>query len=273
MREILGSGRRFTWPLGLLKSLGRKRQDVDRDRSALREAALTCAEQWHWPVLPGVGHDHDHAAGEAGRSGAPAAPAGRIGGGTRGDRRDRRTGASGERRQRPCACPRPDCAVPGAHPHDPGLLAATTDHRMVQWWWTRRPDAPLLLATGDPVSAVSLPATVGARVLEALEDLGVRLGPVVATPTRTVLLVAPYSMEELGDLLSRHEWVPSSLRYHGTGGYVVLPPSRTGGGTVCWARDPQPGADGTPYLPDIAVIVDMLVAAGVSAPDGHRLSY
>ncbi len=57
-----------------------------------------------------------------------------------------------------CSCPDPDCVVPGAHPYDPGLLAATTDERMVRWWWTARPDAPVVLATGGGAPcAVSLP--------------------------------------------------------------------------------------------------------------------
>ncbi len=244
MREILGRRRRFTWPLGLLKPMGFRRKS-DRGRSALRAAAVTCSQEWNWPVVPGVGHDTRRADVAADGS-----------------------------RTRACACPRPDCVVPGAHPFDPGLLAATTDRRMVDWWWTRRPDAPLLLATGGPVSAVSLPAEAGTRAVRALERMGVRLGPVVATPTRCVLLVEPYSLEELGELLARHDWVPSSLRYHGLGGYVVLPPSRTGAGGVWWEREPQPGAEGAaPWLPQIGVIVDMLVEVGVSAPDGSRLAY
>lgn len=81
----------------------------------LLDAALTCATAWQWPVLPGVG-----------RSGADSAR---------------------------CACPDPDCVVPGAHPFDPGLLAASADARMVAWWWARRPSAPVLLATGGTAPA------------------------------------------------------------------------------------------------------------------------
>src|SRR5438067_1994440 len=152
-----------------------------RERSGPRAAALTFADEWRWPVLPGAGH-------------VPVAEGrpGRWSGGRRGE------GAGGSAPRQVCACTRPDCAVPGAHPHDPALLAATTDRRMVDWWWTKRPDAPVVLATGGPVSAVSLPATAGVRALASLDRMGVPLGPVVATPTRCVLLVAPYSLEELG---------------------------------------------------------------------------
>ncbi|MDF3290850.1 bifunctional DNA primase/polymerase [Streptomyces silvisoli] len=236
MREILGRRRGFMWS-----------KWSRRERSTPRGAALTYAERWSWPVVPGVG------------TGLAA---------------EERRGSSRGDAALTCACARVDCAVPGAHPHDPDLLAATTDARMVGWWWTKRPDAPVLLATGRTVSAVSLPASAGVRALATLDAMGVRLGPVVATPTRTALLVAPYSMEELGELLHQHDWVPSSLRYHGRGGYVVLPPSRTGAGRVGWERAPQPGpGGGAPWLPEISVIVDTLVEAGSSAPDGSRLAY
>ncbi len=60
-------------------------------------------------------------------------------------RKEARGSAEGARRP-VCACPDPECVVPGAHPFD-RALAATTDPRMVRWWWTQRPDAPVLLAT------------------------------------------------------------------------------------------------------------------------------
>jgi hypothetical protein len=254
--------------------MGRKTlKKHDRERYAVRDVALTCARQWRWPVLPGVGHEcPPPGGGDAVAVEPPLAPALFTS-----PPPIAAEPAPVDGREGPavlCGCRHPGCALPGAHPYDPGLLAATTDPRMVASWWTRRPDAPLLLATGGPVCAVSLPLAAGLRALAALEDLGVRLGPVLATPSRCVMLVAPYSMEELGDLLARQDWVPSSLRYHGPGGYVVLPPSRIGGGAVCWVREPRSGANGqAPWLPDIAVIVDMLVAAGTSAPDGSRLAY
>jgi hypothetical protein len=167
--------------------------------------------------------------------------------------------------------------VPGAHPLDPGLLAATRDARMVRFWWTRRPDAPVVLATGDRVSAASLPVVAGTRAVEAMERQGVRLGPVVVTPTRCLLLVAPYSLADQGEILDSHEWVPTSLRYHGDGGYVVLPQSGTTTVQVHWLRPPQPDhyRDGgqAPWLPQIGTLVDALIRAGRSAPDGDRLTY
>ncbi|MCP3818039.1 bifunctional DNA primase/polymerase [Streptomyces sp. A3M-1-3] len=220
--------------------LGRRRRLLFRrnGKPALLGAALTCATEWKWPVFPGVG----------------TAPAGGRG--------------------RRCACPDPECAVPGAHPFDPGLLAASTDRRMVRWWWTNRPTAPVLLATGGRAPcAVSLPAVAGARALVELDRMGMRLGPVVATPTRWSLLVAPYSLEQLGELLHAKDWVPSSLRFHGEGGYLLLPPSESGTGQVRWERAPLPGS-ARPWLPDVVAVVDALVEASTSAPDGgSRLAY
>lgn len=174
-----------------------------------------------------------------------------------------------------CGCPRPDCPTPGAHPYDPPLLAATADVRMVRWWWQQSPDAPVLLATGQTVSAVSLPAAAGARALEYFDTLRIRTGPVLATPTRFVLLVAPYSMDELAELLIAQEWVPTSLRYHGSGGYVVLPPSSTAAGGVRWVRGGEPvTAPGTgPWLPTVQELMGALVAASAAQPDGARLSF
>ncbi|WP_030839511.1 bifunctional DNA primase/polymerase [Streptomyces sp. NRRL F-4474] len=252
MREILG--RRLQRLRDRFQSL---RPDRGRSggTSAPLGAALTCATAWRWPVLPGVG----------------------------------RSGTDGTR----CACPDPDCVVPGAHPFDPGLLAASTDPRMVTWWWTNRPTAPVLMATGGTAPcALSLPAGAAASALVRLEAQGLRLGPVVATPTRWALLVAPYSLERLGELLYAKDHVPSSLRFHGEGGYVLLPPSTaSSGGRVRWAREPRalpqcpagpqsPGARPSQaagvelWLPDVEAVVDALVEASSSAPGGgSRLAY
>ncbi|TXR96393.1 DNA primase [Streptomyces sp. col6] len=232
--------------------LGRRRRLGRRGGTARLDAALTCATEWQWPVVPGAGL--------------------------------RGTGGRGDR-DRGCACPDPECAVPGAHPFDPGLLAATTDARMVRWWWTNRPAAPVLLATGGQAPcALSLPAVAGARALAGLDGAGLRLGPVVATPTRWALLVAPYTLERLGELLYAQDWVPSSLRFHGEGGYVVLPPSEIGTGQVRWERTPEcatgprpkraVAAPASPWLPDVGDVLEALVEASTSAPDGgSRLTY
>ncbi|MCB5178014.1 bifunctional DNA primase/polymerase [Streptomyces antimicrobicus] len=234
MREILG--RRLQRLRSSWLSL-RSSGRTDGETPALLDAALHCATALRWPVLPGVGR----AAGD----------------GTR------------------CACPDPDCVVPGAHPFDPGLLAATTDARMIGWWWTNRPTAPVLLATGGGAPcAVSLPAVAAPGALARLDAQGLRLGPVVATPTRWSLLVRPYSLERLGELLYAQDHVPSCLRFHGEGGYLLLPPSPAyGGGQVRWERAPEAGG-GAVWLPEVGTVVDALVEASSGAPGGgSRLAY
>lgn len=216
--------------------LGKRRRLLSKRNGGQPEmlgAALTFATAWQWPVLPGVAAD----------------PQGRA----------------------RCACPDPECTVPGAHPFDPDLLAATTDERMVRWWWTNRPTAPIILATGDKAPcAVSLPALAASRALLALDHMGMRLGPVIASPTRWALLVKPYSLEQLGELLYAQDHVPGSLRFHGEGGYVALPPSETGQGQLRWERAPLPGS-AAPWVPDVEAVVDAVVEAltrtGVSAPE------
>jgi len=241
MREIPGMRRRL---------LHRRRRS---GTSVMLGAALTCATEWQWPVLPGVGQRPGNA-------------------------------GSGS-----CGCPHPDCVVPGGHPFDPGLLAATTDARMVRWWWSNRPTAPVILATGgNAPCAVSLPAVAGARAVVELDRMGVRLGPVVATPSRWALLVAPYSLAELGELLYSQDWVPGSLRFHGEGGYLALPPSQTGAGQVRWERAPLAAradkarpADTAdvagavrPWMPRVETVVAALVEASAGTPGGgSRLAY
>ncbi|WP_181768482.1 bifunctional DNA primase/polymerase [Streptomyces albidus (ex Kaewkla and Franco 2022)] len=246
--------------------LGRRRMN----RSSLRNAALHCATHWEWPVLPGATLNPP-ASNPARSSKQPSSVV--------------------------CSCPDAECAVPGAHPFDPVLLAASTDARMIHWWWTNRPTAPLILATGGTApSALSLPAIAGARALAEFDRRGERLGPVVATPTRFSLLVAPYALSELGELLYAHDWVPSSLRFHGEGGYIALPPSHTGAGRVRWEREPVAADEqeagrrsgrsgvrgagrggltrGVPFLPRMERVLDVLVEASTTAPgSGTSLTY
>ncbi|WP_086832388.1 bifunctional DNA primase/polymerase [Streptomyces sp. NRRL B-24572] len=248
MREILGRRRRLRFRR--------------KERTARLDAAVTFAVEWNWPVLPGAGLR------------ATTRTATGTGAGLREATRTAMGAAPRAAAGAVCSCPDPDCVVPGAHPYDPGLLAATTDERMVRWWWTRRPDAPVVLATGGRAPcAVSLPAVAGTRALAALDAAGMRLGPVVATPTRWSILVAPYGLERLGELLYAKDDVPSSLRFHGEGGYLLLPPSVAGTGQVRWERAPLAGS-ARPWLPDVEAVVDALVEASTSTPGGgSRLAY
>ncbi|MER7765991.1 bifunctional DNA primase/polymerase [Kitasatospora sp. NPDC096140] len=203
-------------------------KDRSEERAARLAAALAAAVDHRWPVVPG-------------------------------------TVLSGGR----CSCGDRDCTVPGVHPHDPSLLAATTDARMVRWWWERQsPDATVLAATGSTVSAVSLPAEAGARALAYLGALRMPLGPVLAMPGRYALLVAPYSLDALGEMLAQLPWVPGSLRYHGPGGFLPLPPGGSAG-RVRWVLAPRPGAGGGVWLPQVGPLLGELVDATVRLDSGR----
>ncbi|NYI05499.1 bifunctional DNA primase/polymerase [Allostreptomyces psammosilenae] len=205
--------------------------------SPQRETALTCALSWRWAVVPGAGIHRGGGRLSRGAFGSSALGGSRDARDTRdarGSREFRGLGAllGGHRRESArarraagplCRCGRPDCAVPGAHALDPQLAAATRDGRMVRWWWSRRPDAPVVVPTGDRVSAVALPALAGARALVRFDRAGVRTGPVIAAHGRHLFLVAPYTFDDLGEILDEQEWVPTTLRYHARGGYLELP--------------------------------------------------
>ncbi|MFX4291871.1 bifunctional DNA primase/polymerase [Streptomyces bohaiensis] len=220
------------------------RGEQHRARCTPRAAALDYARRG-WPVLPGVG-----------------------------------TGLDGR-----CLCGQSGCPAPVVHPGTPELLAATADPSMIQWWWEARPAAPVLLATGGAAPcALSLPLATGRRALRTLDRLGPRTGPVLATPDRLTLLVAPYTLAELGetlcDLLDEQVAdapaaeggtpgrLPASLRFHGPGGYVTLPPSWTGAGRVGWLRAPGP-AQRPHRLPAAEHVLQALVAAERLAPGGR----
>ncbi|NEE40087.1 DNA primase, partial [Streptomyces sp. SID7982] len=117
---------------------------------------------------------------------------------------------------------------------------------------------------------VSLPAAAAARALAALDRTGVPTGPVLATRDRWALLVAPYSLPRLGELLYVKDHVPGSLRFHGEGGYLLLPPSAENAGRVRWERPPSETPGGR-SLPEVGTVLDALVdtlnARGVNAPD------
>ncbi|WP_424212734.1 bifunctional DNA primase/polymerase [Streptomyces sp. BI20] len=253
-----GPAPRIGVPVRVLPNADADRPDrADRPAPHPAGAALACARDWGWPVLPGVG------------------------------RAPERDGVLAH-----CACPDRECQVPGGHPFEPGLLAATTDARMIAWWWSTRPTAPILLATGGAAPcAVSLPAAAAASAVRTLDAAGVRLGPIVAGPSRWTLLVAPYSLEFLGELLWAQDRVPAELRFHGPDGYAVLPgeapigagpdgaddPTRSAqrpGGNASWRRHPEPAEGGGAWLPRIGDLVETLIEATLATPGGgSRLSW
>lgn len=202
-----------------------------RSATALLSAALEYARRWHWQVVPGIGFDRV--------DGVPV-----------------------------CRCPRSECPVPGAHAADPPLLAATTDQRMIQWWWTRNPGAPIVLPTGRDFAVLEVSAAAGRIALARFQAMDAGLGPVMATPERFFFFVAPYEFEELAFLLNQFDCSPADVRCYGPGGYVMAPPTRLPEGLLRWRIHPS---ETSGPLPACAELVGELVTASQRAASTARL--
>ncbi len=154
-------------------------------------------------------------------------------------------GARAPRGGGPCGCGDPGCAAPGAHPlaFAPEIPAGARGEQVAAAW-AGTPHASVLLPAGRTFDVLDVVEEAGCRALVRLERMGLRLGPVLATPTgRALFFVAPGAAEELPRLLYRMGWDDAALdlRCLGRGEYVTAPPSDLGGhGPVRWLRPPSP---------------------------------
>jgi hypothetical protein len=145
----------------------------------------------------------------------------------------------------PCGCGDPCCAAPGAHPlaGAPEIPAGAEPEEAARAW-ARTPDATVLLPAGRTFDVLDVVEEAGCRALVRLERMGLRLGPVLATPAgRALFFVAPGAAAELPRLLYRMGWDDAALdlRCLGPGDHVPAPPSDLGGqGPVRWLRPPSP---------------------------------
>lgn len=126
-------------------------------------------------------------------------------------------------------------------------LSATAAHYVGWGWLVLRADDRLLLTTDERVSAVELPAAIGAEVQHYL---AVRMlaGPVIALPCapRRWLLLTESAPVNLVRLRAR------GALTHRCGTLVPLPPSRVESGVVTWHVPPS--LDG-PSLPPFTAVV------------------
>lgn len=142
-----------------------------------------------------------------------------------------------------CSCGAADCKEPGAHPlpFADEIPAGTTLERAAQAW-AQVPGAAALLPVGRSFDVLDVAEASGHRALVRLERMGLRLGPVLLTPTgRAQFFVAPGAAAELPHLLYRMGWDDArlDLRGLGPGDHVTAPPSDLGGhGPVRWLREP-----------------------------------
>lgn len=149
----------------------------------------------------------------------------------------------------------PITAAPGGdqpHHHPPASGLAASAEQYQRWGWlVLRAGERLLLTTDDRISAVGMPAALGAQVQHFL---AVRLlaGPVIALPgaSRRWLLLTG-SADEAGPVTLIGLRARGALT-HRCGTLVPLPPSRLKSGAVSWQVPPS--ADG-PALPPFTAIV------------------
>lgn len=200
----------------------------------LLASAVRYAQERHWDVLPGTWlEDHGNAAGPR------------------------------------CSCGAARCPAPGAHPARPDWSGvATGGTATLRRLWDAEPLASVLLPTGRGFDAVDVSEMAGCLALARMERLEVTPGPVLCTPARRlVFLVLPGAAVKLPALLRRTGLAPASLDLvaRGAGDWVAAPPTRTAGGPVRWAREPNAL---NRWLPDVEDLLSPLAyACGREAAD------
>jgi hypothetical protein len=163
-----------------------------------------------------------------------------------------------------CSCGDEGCARPGAHPLSfAEEVPAGTAPQDAAEAWARVPGAAVLLPAGRSFDVIDVAEDSGLRALARLERMGLRLGPVLLTPTRRAqFFVAPGAAAELPQLLYRMGWdgAELDLRCLGPGDHVTAPPSDLAGlGPVRWLREPRAAARGAvPQPPEARLLLGAL---------------
>lgn len=160
-----------------------------------------------------------------------------------------------------CSCGIDGCAEPGAHPLEfAGEIPAGATLEETSEAWAQVPGAAVLLPVGRSFDVIDVADAAGRRALIRLERMGLRLGPVLLTPTgRAQFFVAPGAAAELPQLLYRMGWDDAQLdlRCLGPGDHVTAPPSDLAGyGPVRWLREPH--LDTTPQPPEARLLLGTL---------------
>lgn len=165
---------------------------------------------------------------------------------------------------RACSCDRMGCPDPGAHPGSAAwAILATTDTDVLTRWWTRTPDANVILPTGRVFDVFDVPMNTGVVAYAAMLRSGAPMGPVANVgDERYLFFVATRGAPD-----DENEWWSCHLdcspetiadnpgmRWHCRDSYVVAPPSVLPyGREVTWVRPP----DNSP-LPDPLRLLEFL---------------
>ncbi|MFI0352415.1 bifunctional DNA primase/polymerase [Actinomadura sp. 9N407] len=193
----------------MLAVSGNKRQRAARDRMA---AAARSYAELGWPCVPGA---HPPAGGD-----------------------------------RACSCDRLGCPDPAAHPVSGAwALHASVDPELLDRWWTKWPDANVILPTGSVFDVFDVPAAAGQAALARLDREGLPIGPVASVGGERYL----FFVATRGAPVDEDEWWSCHLdcspekvvetpgmRWHCRDSYVLAPPSvLPNGREVAWIRSPE----------------------------------
>jgi Bifunctional DNA primase/polymerase, N-terminal len=127
-------------------------------------------------------------------------------------------------RNKLCTCGNEDCERPAAHPGTPhGLADATTDPAMIGVFWTQRPKAKVIIATGpEGIIAVTVRGSKGKRALKAI--VGGEDGAALETLQFFDRGVRTYVWRMAADLVPEGEVeLADGVIAHGRGSFVVVP--------------------------------------------------
>jgi hypothetical protein len=112
-----------------------------------------------------------------------------------------------------------------------GVASARSDPATVGEWWSEAPYS-VLLATGEALDVVEVPAWMGRRMATMLRSVDV-VAPIAATPTgRWWFPVTPGGAE------LPEEVADADAVRHGEGSWVLAPPSECADGLVHWRVHP-----------------------------------
>lgn len=113
-----------------------------------------------------------------------------------------------------------------------GVAAASCDPARVGQWWSEAPYS-VLLATGDALDVIEVPAWMGRRMASTLREVGL-VAPLAATPTgRWWFPVSP------GGGQLTEQVAAADAKWHGKGSWVIAPPSECADGLVHWRVHPS----------------------------------
>ncbi len=159
-----------------------------------------------------------------------------------------------------CSCGNAQCPRPGLHPQvadwQQNMASRPED---AGWYWGHDPAPALIVPTGRRFDALEMPAPFGSRLLGRSIADGVVGGPIISVGERWYVFTRVTTVPPAVDVLDGVVW-------HGSGHYVVWPPSGSRGGLRArWIVAPPQPWDGE-VLPHAGELLTFLLTD--TAPAG-----